>query len=86
MKKAENVENDEELDDKAKLTSISKMVKKAKTVKKKETKVVVAKHANRAIKGRPKGVKGRYKMVDSRMKKDLKSEKRASKKSRSKKR
>ena len=62
LKKAKVLEDDEDLNEKSKLTTISKMVNKAKSVKKKETKVVVAKGTNRAVQGRPKGVKGRYKV------------------------
>ena len=37
---------------------------------------MVARGANRGIKGRPKGTKGRYRMVDPRMKKELRAQKR----------
>jgi AdoMet-dependent rRNA methyltransferase SPB1 len=36
-----------------------------------EKKLVVARGANRGVKGRPKGVTGRYKIVDSRMRKEV---------------
>lgn len=39
--------------------------------KKKEVKVVVAKGVHKGLKGRPKGVKGRYVMVDPRMRKEV---------------
>ncbi|KAI5859489.1 AdoMet-dependent rRNA methyltransferase spb-1 [Durotheca rogersii] len=42
-------------------------------------KLVVARGANRGIKGRPRGVKGRYKIVDARMKKELRAQKRIAK-------
>jgi len=47
----------------------------AKGQKKKEVKLVVAKGVHKGLKGRPKGVKGRYVMVDSRMKKELRAKK-----------
>ncbi|KAI9012787.1 Spb1 C-terminal domain-containing protein [Gaertneriomyces semiglobifer] len=87
QKKAANVMEDEggELTEKAKLTQIAKMVKKAKgKVEKKKVEVVVAKGANRGNKGRPKGIKGRYKMVDGRMKKDMRAAKRLAKKTKKK--
>lgn len=42
--------------------------------------VVVAKGLNRGVGGRPKGVRGRYKIVDARLKKDVRAEKRAARK------
>ncbi|CAK7243019.1 MAG: AdoMet-dependent rRNA methyltransferase spb1 [Sporothrix thermara] len=77
-KKSEMLLADEGLTEKEKGDSISKMLNKA--AKKKPhipKKVVVARGANRGIKGRPKGVKGRYKVVDPRMKKDTRGLKRA---------
>ena len=46
---------------------------------KKKVSVVVAKGGNRGVQGRPKGTKGRYKMVDARLKKDVRGLKRAEK-------
>jgi len=64
--------------DKAK--SVAKMLAKAsKKQPKRKVSVVVAKGSNRGISGRPKGTKGRYKMVDARLKKDIRAEKRLKK-------
>jgi AdoMet-dependent rRNA methyltransferase SPB1 len=74
--KAQGINDDEEngLTEKEKAASIAKVLgKSAGPAKpKKEVKLVVAKGLHRAQKGRPKGVKGRYKMVDPRMKKEMK--------------
>ncbi|KND02374.1 23S rRNA (uridine(2552)-2'-O-)-methyltransferase [Spizellomyces punctatus DAOM BR117] len=89
QKKAANVMEDEggEMTEKAKLTQVSKMMKKAKAKQeKKKVSVVVAKGINRANKGRPKGVKGRYKMVDPRMKKEVRAQKRLAEKGKKKRR
>ena len=74
-KKAEGVAQNEDMTEAEKARSIEKMMnRRAKTKPKKKVQVVVAKGANKG-KGRPKGVKGRYKMVDKRLKKDLRAEK-----------
>ncbi|SGY79409.1 BQ5605_C008g05125 [Microbotryum silenes-dioicae] len=83
--KAQGINDDEEngLTEKEKAASIAKVLSKAKSsakpTKKREIKVVVAKGANRGIKGRPKGVKGRYKMVDPRDRKEARALKRIAK-------
>ncbi|KAL5615509.1 uncharacterized protein BROUX77_001346 [Berkeleyomyces rouxiae] len=81
-KKSDMLANDENLTESEKATTISKMM--AKAAKKKPRaplRVVVAKGTNRGVKGRPTGVKkGRYRMVDPRMKKELRAMKRISKK------
>ncbi|KAB8360718.1 hypothetical protein FH972_024454 [Carpinus fangiana] len=55
------------------------MAKAAKKKPRQQVSVVVARGGNRGISGRPKGTKGKYKMVDSRMKKDTRGLKRAAK-------
>lgn len=81
-KKSDMLANDEGLTESEKAATISKML--AKAAKKKPRapmRVVVARGANRGIKGRPTGVKkGRYRMVDPRMKKEMRAMKRISKK------
>jgi AdoMet-dependent rRNA methyltransferase SPB1 len=74
MKKAEGVNETIDMTEREKAKQIEKVMRKGlsggkKT--KKEVKLVVAKGAHKGIKGRPRGVKGRYIMVDSRMKKEV---------------
>ena len=67
--------------EKDKAQNIAKIMSKgAKKKPKQQVKVVVAKGGNRGISGRPRGVKGRYKIVDARLKKDVRAEKRLVKK------
>ncbi|POR33989.1 AdoMet-dependent rRNA methyltransferase SPB1 [Tolypocladium paradoxum] len=78
-KKSDMLANDEGMTEKEKAESIAKLLSKA--AKKKPTqpaKLVVARGLNRGIQGRPKGIKGRYRMVDPRMKKELRAQKRVS--------
>ncbi|GAA5994311.1 27S pre-rRNA (guanosine2922-2'-O)-methyltransferase [Rhodotorula paludigena] len=85
--KAQGINDDEEngLTEKEKASSIAKILAKtggAGKTKKPEKKLVVARGANRGIQGRPKGVKGKYKIVDSRMKKEVRALKRIAKRDR----
>ncbi|GAA5878268.1 hypothetical protein JCM8547_007544 [Rhodosporidiobolus lusitaniae] len=87
--KAQGINDDEEsgLTEKEKAASIAKVLARAaKTgggkTKKPEKKLVVATGANRALKGRPRGVKGKYKMVDPRLKKEVRALKRVAKRDR----
>ncbi|KAJ1993997.1 AdoMet-dependent rRNA methyltransferase spb1 [Coemansia spiralis] len=76
QKKAETVIANEDMTEAEKARSIDRMIKRATKAKPKEkVTLVVARNANRGLKGRPKGVKGKYKMVDSRMKKELRAQK-----------
>lgn len=80
-KKSALVAEDDAISEKDKAQSIAKLMSKA--VKKKprqEVKLIVAKGGNRGISGRPRGVKGKYKIVDARLKKDVRAEKRLAKK------
>jgi AdoMet-dependent rRNA methyltransferase SPB1 len=72
LKKAEGVTKTTELTEREKAQQVEKLMRRglAKN-KKKEVKVVVAKGVHKGLKGRPKGVKGRYVMVDPRMKKEV---------------
>jgi hypothetical protein len=72
-KKAEGVNATSDMSEREKAQQIEKLLRKgvSKAKAKKEVKVVVAKGPHRGLKGRPKGVKGRYVMVDSRMKKEV---------------
>ncbi|TDZ29730.1 AdoMet-dependent rRNA methyltransferase SPB1 [Colletotrichum spinosum] len=76
-KKSDMLANEEGMTEKEKADSISKLMAKAGKVKRRpKPTLVVARGTNRGVKGRPKGVKGRYTIVDSRMKKDLRAQKR----------
>ncbi|KAJ5636163.1 AdoMet-dependent rRNA methyltransferase spb1 [Penicillium longicatenatum] len=80
-KKSALLADDEALSERDKAQSISKLMSKATKKKpKQQVKLVVARGTNRGISGRPKGVKGRYKIVDARMKKDIRAQKRLAKK------
>ncbi|KAI9460934.1 Spb1 C-terminal domain-containing protein [Lactarius psammicola] len=77
LKKAEGVTNTNDLTEREKAQQVEKLMRKglAKSRMRKEVKVVVAKGVHKGLKGRPKGVKGRYVMVDSRMKKEVRAKK-----------
>ncbi|CAE6473359.1 unnamed protein product [Rhizoctonia solani] len=81
LKKADGVNQMDDMTEKEKAAQIEKLINKgmSKGKKKKEVKVVVAKGAHKGIKGRPKGVKGRYAMVDARMRKEVRAKKRKEK-------
>jgi AdoMet-dependent rRNA methyltransferase SPB1 len=80
-KKSALLADDEALSERDKAQAISKLMGKATKKKpKQQVKLVVARGANRGISGRPRGVKGRYKIVDARMKKDIRAQKRLAKK------
>ncbi|KAF9894596.1 AdoMet-dependent rRNA methyltransferase spb1 [Aspergillus nanangensis] len=80
-KKSALVADDEALSERDKAQAIARLMSRATKKKPKtQVKLVVARGTNRGISGRPKGVKGRYKIVDSRMKKDIRAQKRLAKK------
>ncbi|KAE8450989.1 AdoMet-dependent rRNA methyltransferase spb1 [Mollisiaceae sp. DMI_Dod_QoI] len=80
-KKSALLQDEEGMTEKEKAQSIVKLMSKAAKKKpKQQVKVVVARGGNRGIAGRPRGVKGKYKIVDARLKKDVRAEKRAAKK------
>ncbi|KAM5467479.1 AdoMet-dependent rRNA methyltransferase spb1 [Microsporum audouinii] len=80
-KKSSLLAEDEGISERDKAQSIAKMISKATKKKpKQKVKLVVARGGNKGISGRPRGVKGRYKIVDARMKKDIRAEKRLAKK------
>ena len=80
-KKSAMLAEDEGMSEKDKATTISKLMSKAAKKKPREkVKLVVARGGNRGVAGRPGGVKGKYKIVDKRLKKDSRAEKRLAKK------
>lgn len=82
LKKKSAVLADEEgMTEKEKAQSIARLMSRAAKKKPKgKVSVVVARGGNKGIKSRPRGTKGKYKMVDARLKKDVRGEKRAAKK------
>ncbi|QRV97763.1 AdoMet-dependent rRNA methyltransferase SPB1 [Ceratobasidium sp. AG-Ba] len=82
MNKAEGVVATDDMTEKEKAAQVEKLMRKGMASgkkKKTDVKVVVAKGVNRGVKGRPKGVKGRYAMVDARMRKEVRAKKRKEK-------
>ncbi|OAP62593.1 ribosomal RNA large subunit methyltransferase J [Fonsecaea erecta] len=81
-KKSALLLEDEGVSEKDKASTISRMMARAakKGRPKEKVKLVVARGANRGVAGRPRGVKGKYKIVDARLKKDVRAEKRLKKK------
>lgn len=79
-RKAEGLIDAPDTTERDKASQIVKVLGKAGAApKRKEIKLVVARGANRGIKGRPKGVKGRYRIVDPRQRKELRATKRKEK-------
>jgi AdoMet-dependent rRNA methyltransferase SPB1 len=83
-KSADYINDNPDMTEKEKSSSIQKIINKASKApskaKKDEVKVVVARGTNRGVKGRPSGVgKGRYKIVDARGKKEVRAAKRVAK-------
>lgn len=80
-KKSALVAEDDAISEKDKAQSIARlMIKAVKKKPRQQVKLIVAKGGNRGISGRPRGVKGKYKIVDARLKKDVRAEKRLAKK------
>ena len=80
-KKSALLADEEGMTEKEKAQSIARLMSRAAKKKpKQKVSVIVARGGNRGIKNRPKGTKGKYKMVDARLKKDVRGEKRAAKK------
>ena len=81
-KKAGLINDDSDKSEKDKADEISKLMRKVSKKQKLKPKVtlVVATGKNRGLSGRPKGVKGKYKMVDGVMKNEQRALKRIAKK------
>lgn len=80
-KKSAMLADEEGMTEKEKAQSIARLMSRATKKKpKQKVSVIVARGGNKGIKSRPKGTKGKYKMVDARLKKDVRGEKRAAKK------
>lgn len=83
-KKSALLAEEEGVSEKDKAANITKLLRRASKKKpKQQVRLVVARGNNRGISGRPRGVKGKYKIVDKRLKKDTRALKRLSKKSNS---
>lgn len=84
-KKSAMLADEEGMTEKEKAQSIARLMSRASKKKPKgKVSVVVAGGGNKGIKGRPKGTKGKYKMVDARLKKDVRGMKRAEKRNKKK--
>ncbi|KAI9683153.1 MAG: AdoMet-dependent rRNA methyltransferase spb1 [Trizodia sp. TS-e1964] len=80
-KKSALLADEEGTSEKDKAQNIARLMSRAAKKKpRQQVKVVVARGGNRGVAGRPRGVKGRYKIVDARLKKDVRAEKRLAKK------
>jgi AdoMet-dependent rRNA methyltransferase SPB1 len=79
-KKSALLMDEDGVSERDKAQAIAKLMSKAAKKKPKQSvKLIVAKGSNKGISGRPRGVKGKYKIVDSRMKKDIRAQKRSAK-------
>lgn len=79
-KKSALLADEEGLTEKEKAQSIARLMSRAAKKKPKQKVTVVVARGNSKGKGRPSGTKGKYKMVDARLKKDVRAEKRIAKK------
>lgn len=79
-KKSAVLADEDAMTERDKAQSIAKLMNRATKKKPRQSiKLVVARGGNKGISGRPRGVKGKYKIVDARLKKDVRGAKRAAK-------
>ena len=77
-KKSAILADEDNMTERDKAQNIAKLMSRAvKKKPKQQVKLVVAKGGNKGISGRPQGVKGKYKIVDARLKKDIRGAKRS---------
>ncbi|KAK6637895.1 hypothetical protein RUM44_008317 [Polyplax serrata] len=85
-KKMEGIMDNVDISEREKVRNIQKLYKKAKSQQKKQVTYVVARKVNTAKRfKRPKGIKGPYRVVDPRMKKDMRRMKNKAKEAKKKK-
>lgn len=81
-KKSNLINEDSTMNEREKSEEIAKLMRRAKEKSRPKVTVVAAYGKNKGLQGRPRGVRGKYKMVDGTMKKEQRAIKRIAKKRR----